>query len=294
MTWCPHCSSAHPVKTDYSSRRDPDLPWGYWLREGGHGADLFDEDGRRWGSVRQAFWFGRLSMAEGPKSEHGYGNAAIELRAIGAQLELMIAVMHVLVRNFISQKMELANDVLGASTIVSGHYMEWLMGHGLITHRPPVNDTYVLTDEGRAVLTMLKVTRPEELIDVQPGSEAMTIAGGPDFAHIANPEIDLAGVRFVFERSTLARRAVIALVDREGMRGRMPMQQTVWSCAFSTPLERDRLFEWMCGRADRWQDWGAIANRNADGLTQHLLDIYISSVDWHEPQVGPQLALAHG
>lgn len=65
---------------------------------------------------------------------------------------------------------------------------------------------------------------------------------------------------------------------------------TLWSCAFSTPLERDRLFEWMCGRSDRWQAWGKMAGKGADGLTQHLLDIFIASVDWREPQ----LALTHG
>lgn len=49
----------------YGDSRHPDLPWGYWLTSSGdvHGEPpLVDEQGRQWGSVREAFWSGRLGF----------------------------------------------------------------------------------------------------------------------------------------------------------------------------------------------------------------------------------------
>ena len=40
-----------------------DLPWGWWLRV--NGSELEDEQGRRWRSVREAFWLGRVGFPAG-------------------------------------------------------------------------------------------------------------------------------------------------------------------------------------------------------------------------------------
>ena len=286
-----HCSTTKPIETAYSSGRDPSLPWGYWLREVDRPIrGLIDEGGRRWDSVRRAFWSGRLSMPmapehSGPTFRQPYGND----REMIQQMELMIAVLHVLTRSVSHQRTELANDVLDCSGIIGGHYMAWLSGHDLTR---PDSDGLRLTDEGHAALLMLKATRPEELIDVEPGGAAMQLAGGPSMASIGNPAVDVAGVRFVFEIGDIARRPVITLLDRESARGRMPTRKTIWSCAFRTPLERDRMFAWMCARSDRWQAWGEVAANGADGLTQHLLATYIASVDWTQP-CGVPLAITY-
>ena len=41
-----------------SKGRDAALPWGWWLRV--VGSSIEDSQGRRWNSVRQAFWEGEL------------------------------------------------------------------------------------------------------------------------------------------------------------------------------------------------------------------------------------------
>lgn len=293
MTWCSFCSTARSIETAYSSARDPTLPWGYWLREVDTPTRaLIDENGQRWNSVRRAFWTGRLSMPAAPQQPgptflQPSGND----REMTEQMELMIAVLHVLARSITSQRAELANDVLNCSSVVSVHYMAWLAGHDLIRTG---GSGFCLTDEGHAALLMLKATRPEELIDVEPGGAAMRLAGGPAMAHIANPAVDVGGARFVFESADIAKRPMITLLDRESTRGRMPTQKTIWSCAFNTPLERDRLFAWMCARSDRWQTWGVVAANAADGLTQHLLATYIASIDWTQPTGGELLlGIAH-
>lgn len=292
MSWCTFCKANQPVETGYSSGRDPDLPWGYWLRQVEAPRRLVvDRDGSEWGSVREAFWVGRMGMRdEAPKPDNQIKSQSTFNQWQDDQSELLLAVLLQSASPARRALSELAYDVFHSSRAVATHYRNWLKGHGLLVDRTFNEGRWALTDEGWAVLLMLKATRPEELAGIAPGDQE-ALAGGPDMAHVANPAVDVSGARFVFERGQLAGSPVITLIDRDGRRGRMPMQNTIWSCAFSASMERDRLFEWMCARSDRWQAWGEMGG--GDALTQHLLNIYIASVDWRSPQDGPQLRLAH-
>lgn len=226
-------------------------------------------------------------------NDHYLGNQPrFHLQTANDQIEALIAMLTVHGREYGAHELEITNDVLGSSRVAARHYMTWMEGQRLIFNALHNQGRYFLTDEGWCALLMLKATRPEELIDVEPGGDAVRLAGGPEMAGIANPEVNVAGARFWFTRDRLAGSEIISLIDREGKRGRMPMQKTVWSCAFGDAMQRDRMFEWLCVRSDRWQDWGAIAGRGADTLTQHLLDIYVASIDWRDPQ--ERRLLTHG
>ena len=50
----------------YEQRRNPNLPFGYWCIADPDGyPHLIDELGRRWSSLREYIWCGRLCMARG-------------------------------------------------------------------------------------------------------------------------------------------------------------------------------------------------------------------------------------
>lgn len=291
MTDCQFCQSKKPIETAYSQERDPDLPWGYWLRHSEEPRSMVvDRDGSRWSSVREAFWIGRMGMGDEPvrpgeRPQFLGGSTRLQ----DEQSDMLLSILLTSAGKVARAAPELTNDVLGYNRGMARHYMMWLQSRGLVVEHTHYQGRWALTDEGWAVLLMLKATRPEDASG--PGSGREELAGGPDMADVANPAVDVSGARFVFERGALGGRPVITMIDRDGKRGRMPMQKTVWSCAFTTAVERDRLFAWMCARSDRWQDWGDTGG--GDALTQHLLDIYVSSIDWREPQVAPQLALTH-
>lgn len=287
-----------PSPTSYSDRRDPDLPWGHWMRlvETGRGG-VRDEDGTVWPSLREALWHGRLGMggAEPPSDGPFF---SMPRRRIDEMLDNLQGALAVAGRQGWQNPGEVAGQVEGGL-----HYKLWMRGQNLTTdvaYSPATRQMERLThdritDEGWAVFLMLKATRAEELHGVLPGSNAFETAGGEPMVEIANPMVNVAGARFLFERSVLARMKVISLLDRESSNGRMPMGRTIWSMAFERATERDRLFAWMCQRSDLWQRWGGIAGREADGLTQHLLATYIASVDWREVNGGaPVLAIADG
>ncbi|MEO9904547.1 MAG: hypothetical protein ABJF28_27435, partial [Nisaea sp.] len=68
-------------KERYGDDRHPDLPWGYWLVSSGSvpgEPPLVDEDGREWGSVREAFWMDRLGL---PSIYTGWMNGIMEFMA---------------------------------------------------------------------------------------------------------------------------------------------------------------------------------------------------------------------
>ena len=54
----------------YEDRRNPNLPWGYWIyidAEVKGLPPLVDEYGHRWRSLREALWVDRLEAEHGPE-----------------------------------------------------------------------------------------------------------------------------------------------------------------------------------------------------------------------------------
>ena len=272
-----------PIRTAYSDQRDADLPWGYWMRMRPHRQHMMVEDhaGREWQSVREAFWCGRLGMS-----------AFTTSRTMDQGCELLIAMLSVATRNTATGASEVGADAMHGNQAMAAFLESWSIASGLVIAKENNGRTSYISDEGWAVLLMLKATRPEELHGVTPGAKAVEIAGGPGLVEIANPSVDLSGARFVFERVDIVGQAGIQLVDRNGGRGRMPIHEVVWSLIMPK-LECDRLFAWMCARSDRWQAWGTMTERrDANALTQHLLATYIASVDWREGEEVEVLAIA--
>lgn len=272
-----------PIRTAYSDQRDSDLPWGYWMRMRSHRQHVVveDHDGREWQSVRQAFWCGRLGMS-----------AFTTPQAMDQGCELLIAMLSVAARSTVTGASEVGADAMHGNQAMAVFLESWSIASGLVVANGNNGRTSYISDEGWAVLLMLKATRPEELHGVAPGTRAVEIAGGAGLVDIANPSVDLSGARFVFERVDIVGQAGIQLVDRNGGRGRMPIHEVVWSLIMPKP-ECDRLFAWMCARSDRWQAWGTMTERrDANALTQHLLATYIASVDWREGEEVEVLAIA--
>lgn len=279
--WHPHermYTHVEPVPTSYSDCRDPDLPWGYWMRlVEGYRDGVEDEEGRFWPSLRLALWSSRLQMDDpGRRIEELLDNLQGALAIAGR-------------RGWQSED-EVAGQIDGGL-----HYRMWMRGQNLTTNsgidratgRTEELDRDYLTDEGWAVYLMLKMTRAEELSGLLPGSDAFETAGGADMADIANPVVNIAGARYVFERSSIAGQQVVTLLDRNAKSGRMPIARTIWSIGFDRAIDRDRLFAWLCARSDQWSRWGALAGNGGDRLSQHVLANYIASVDWRKPQLEP-------
>lgn len=65
------------------------------------------------------------------------------------------------------------------------------------------------------------------------------------------------------------------------MRASGPMQnmQAVWSLSFMTEDERDRFYNWLCHRLDRWPDWAELATEfGSQKLTHRLLGVMAPSL----------------
>lgn len=50
--------------------------------------------------------------------------------------------------------------------------------------------------------------------------------------------------------------------------------QTVWTLRLANKEQRDRFYEWLCDRLDRWQSWADMASEYGSAeLTHHLLQV---------------------
>lgn len=83
-----------------SSNRAADRPWGWWLRV--CGGQLEDEEGRRWGSVRDAYWQGHLGFPQ--------------IHFVMEQLELFIRVLSAIDRRWLNGA-ESRNDLFGGDIV---------------------------------------------------------------------------------------------------------------------------------------------------------------------------------
>ena len=126
---------------DFEGRGDQ--PWGWWLRAAGGAIE--DGEGRRWPSVLDAFWHGRMGFPPSPFT--------------GEQLELLLRVLMASDRRHPSPA-ETHHDLFGGFLEFRRFYMSWLVSAGLAACGrvgTPLNAE--LTDFGRSVLLLLQVTR---------------------------------------------------------------------------------------------------------------------------------------
>lgn len=252
---------------------DPDLPWGNWLR-GEHvdGSTVFidDETGERWASLRAAFWNGRLGMSDYNREPPH------EL------LETMHAVLVAAVRRkptFYEQ----AHDLFESSKLYLCLFHLWLAREGLIELAENGHGAKAVTAEGMAVIHMLLATRPYDVRRQRPS--AATIAQlfelglGPEGREDRLARVEKAAARWdvAFLRRHEAGRPSIILSKR-GV-GVVPIFETVWTLGLGSDEQRDRFYEWLCIRMDRWPTWGELATSyGSDRLTHHLLEAVVATL----------------
>jgi len=248
-----------------------DLPWGWWLRTS-RGA-LEDEQGRRWYSVRDAYWQGHLRFPP--------NGAAPE------QQELLFRVLCAVDRRGSSRR-ETMHDLLGGDLMFWRFYQCWLGSVGLLEVAGG-NTVFgaPLSAEGRSVLLMLQATRYPEWIDLPFAGIADAVEGregGPaDQARetaLRTFEQSVVGRRHVFARERVGGSHVVTLTGL-GTGARMPVRRVMWSHPFARAEVRDDFFAWLAERVDRWDAWGDLAyGSGAPTFTQRLLTLFLEGGGW--------------
>ncbi len=245
-----------------------DLPWGWWLRSS-RGA-LEDEQGRRWHSVRVAYWRGHLRFPP--------NNATSE------QQELLLRVLCAVGRRG-SSGTETMHDLLGGDLMFWRFYQCWLGSVGLL--EVAGGHTVFgapLSAEGRSVMLMLQATRDPAWTDL-PFADIVEAAGRVDFDEAEGEresalqafEHGVAGLPYVFARERVGRTHLVTLTGI-GQGGRMPVRRVVWSQPFGGPMTRDDFYAWLAERVDRWDAWGDLAyGSGAPALTQRLLTLFLET-----------------
>jgi hypothetical protein len=243
--------------------RPGELPWGWWLRV--NGDHLEDEGGRRWPSVRHAFWQTELDFCE--------------VSFMPEQLELMLRVL-VSVDMLGRGDAEIRYELFGGDMTFRAFYMCWLQSVGLLT-RPGG-----LSPEGRSALLMLMATRDPEWEDLPFPDVIAAVVEASRGPSDRDREEALQGFercvglrRHVFAREMVGKSHAITLTGMANERpARMPTRRVTWSLVFDDVVVRDGLFTWIAARVDHWDHWGHIAyNRGADAFTQHLLGLVVAS-----------------
>lgn len=255
--------------------RPGELPWGWWLRA--NGDHLEDDKGRRWRSVRAAFWQGELGFPEGSIAQE--------------QHELMLRALSLADTPRVG-KSESQYELFAGDMMFWRFYMCWLSSTGMLastTHSGMPSNPFDggLSPEGRSVLMMLRATR-EPAWEELPMSEVIAAIAsaerGTEDQGNEDPlqafEAAVGFRRHIFARERVGRSAVITLTGlASGPGAKMPTRRVNWSLSFEDPLVRDALFAWIAIRIDLWDDWGSLAyRRGADAFTQHLLGLIVASI----------------
>ena len=254
----------------YEDLRNPALPWGYWLHADGaaHGGSLVDEHGRRWNTVREAFWVGRLEMPDSLIVEE--------------QLERLMSYLAAISRRVVHVA-ESAHDLFEGEHDFERFYRIWVYSQGMTGGAPPFGTG--ISVEGHAVLVMLAATRPSQVRGIPVGSEAIatlapsTASDAETSAWLNRVEEIAEKLPFRFERRELWRKPAVALVG-DGLGEAVPLRRTLWMQSFSDQSSRDRFHVWLAHRLDRWEAWGDMAyERGGPVLTQHLLAMIMTAPD---------------
>lgn len=246
-----------------------DLPWGWWLTADASG--FVDGDGRRWRSVRDAFWQGRLGFPD--------------IHVAPEQHELLLRVLTSLDRRLVGvgeARIDLFTDMM-----FWRFYLCWLVSVGFTrVGEGPFGTAFEagLTDEGRSVMLMLQATREPAWGDLPFPDivEAVRTAGRGAASQARESElrafeVQAAHLPWLFARERVARLFVVTLTGI-AVESRMPTRRVVWSLSFEDEVVRDDFFGWLAERVERWEDWGSIAYRSgASELTGHLLALTMAS-----------------
>ena len=250
----------------YGDDRHPDLPWGYWLVSASDvpgRPPLLDEEGREWGSVREAFWEGRLGLPG------IYDHASNEI------MEFMASYLAIMDSRFVARQ-ERVRDIFVGDRHLDRFFLTFMQTAGLVDFhdlRP--------TAEGRAVLAMLIATRLREDAAEDVGLDWIvanrTVAG-----HHTRKEVAESVERGERVAARMAHRFAIGIIGAQPavkligflVTREIPVRSTLWSMTWpeGDRHARDRFYLWLLERIDRWDDWSAmVAQNGARALTEHLL-----------------------
>lgn len=249
------------------------LPWGHWLRTkpGAGEMILVDENGRKWPSVRKAFFHGKLGFTE------------VDGNFFETELERMLVYLLGASNPFGVAGMPSRGGELFQDKTFAIFYQNWLGAHGLLKDNPrTLQHSVQITPEGRSVAKMLLATRWPGREGLHPDVEAMLFTGGRveevDRTSFERGDEDVAHMKYAFVRERIGRQPSICLVHRDASL-RMPLVRTLWAQTFADERSRDVYHVWMSGRLERWNAWGDIAFRGGgDALTRHLLSLLASGM----------------
>ena len=264
-------SSFHPFgagKERYGDDRHPDLPWGYWMVSSGSvpgEPPLVDEDGREWGSVREAFWIDRLGLP------------SIHSMWMNAIMEFMASYLAIADGRFVAPE-ERVRDIFLGDGHLDQFFRAYLLAAGL------VNDTEGRpTPEGRSVLLMLIATRTREDAAEAVGLDWIlanrTAAGHVEriaaAEQIERRERVAARMAHRFTTDTIGGDPAVKLI---GLRitKEIPVRSTLWTMTWpdGDRLARDRFYLWLLERIDRWDAWSELVTRGgARALTEHFMKL---------------------
>lgn len=255
---------------------DANLPWGWWLIRSD---SMFeDADGRRWDSVREAFWHGRLRFPVTSSTDE--------------QLELLLRLL-LSIEYRLRPGRERAFAFFHGDLVLERFYMSWLASVGLLGSGEPTDFdgrespmSAFLSAEGRAAMLMLQATREPAWVDL-PASELLDAiaAARRDDADEAREraigafETAVRRLPNVFERARIGSRYVVTLTGHL-VDARMPTRSRMWSLSFGDERARDDFFAWLAERVASWEDWGRVAyDRGAAALTDHLLALFVAAAE---------------
>ncbi len=243
-----------------------ELPWGWWLRAGPHG--LEDADGRKWRSVRDAFWQGELGFPP--------------VHFAPEQHELMLRVMTAIHSGWHGR--EGRHDLFDGDMQAWRFHQCWLASVGMIAVSPFGNPLEGgLSPLGRSVLMMLQATREPEFERLPMASvlASVTAAKGLDAEARERAllmfEREVGFRRHIFARERVGTRHLVTLTGIT-VGARMPTRNVAWSQTFTDTVSRDDLFAWLAKRVHAWDAWGELAyGKGADALTRHLLAVIVGT-----------------
>jgi hypothetical protein len=264
-------SSFHPFgagKERYGDDRHPDLPWGYWMVSIGSvpgESPLIDEEGREWGSVREAFWIDRLGL---PSIHSGW---------MSGIMEFMASYLAIADGRFFAPE-ERVRDIFLGDGHLDQFFRAYLLAAGL------VNDTDGRpTPEGRSVLLMLMATRTREDAAEDVGLDWI-IANRTAASHservaaaeqVERRERVAARMAHRFSTDTIGNDPVVKLIGLRITR-EIPVRSTLWTMTWpdGDRLARDRFYLWLLERIDRWDEWSEMVSRDgARALTEHFMKL---------------------
>jgi hypothetical protein len=232
--------------------------------------ELEDELGRRWSSVREAYWCGHLGF---PASVFADEQQELLLRALSS------------IHTRWTAGIERRDDLFGGDHAAWRFHLCWLASVRLLDMSGRTGPFEApLSPEGRSVMLMLQVTR-EPAWEGMPFAEVVAAVVAASDGHRADERertLDAFERQVGFRRHTFARESLgrFHLVTLTGIAtdARMPTRRVTWSQPFRYAQARDELFAWLAQRVDAWDAWGEMAyRRGADAFTSHLLGLLVSS-----------------